>query len=106
MNISFLVSMLIEDQCLSYLIDRENIKLNIEIKDDYSEFVDVDGEEGDYGKIYYYTADENIKLATQINNGGDSIEWQFTQEFMNLAEKEILKEINRSVKERFKNSVY
>lgn len=45
---------------------------------DSSEFVCVDGEEGDYGVIKYYTKAGNELFAVETNNGGDDIDVEFT----------------------------
>lgn len=48
-----------------------------ELKKDDSDYVIVDGEEGDYGIIKYYTND-GFLFAIEINRGGDDIDVEFT----------------------------
>ncbi|HET8687721.1 MAG TPA: hypothetical protein VFM18_13805 [Methanosarcina sp.] len=54
-------------------IDLEKI---LGMKKDTSEFVYVDGEEGDFGEIKYFLEDHLI--ATHIIEGGDSDYWEYT----------------------------
>ena len=46
--------------------------------EDYSCFIVVDGEEGDYGVIKYFTPKGNL-LAIKTVNGGDSESTEFTE---------------------------
>ncbi len=50
----------------------------IKYNSDYSEFIVVDGEEGDYGVIKHFP-ENKILLAITIVNGGDDEDTQFTQ---------------------------
>lgn len=51
---------------------------------DYSDFTYVDGEEGDYGTIKYYSSDGETLYAILTNNGGDNIDIEFTNEYISL----------------------
>lgn len=46
------------------------------LKKDTREFVYVDGEEGDFGKIKYFL--EDYLIATHVIEGGDSDYWEYT----------------------------
>lgn len=45
---------------------------------DYSEWVYVDGEEGDFGVVKYY--DNGVLICSKLSNGGDDDWVDFTQE--------------------------
>ena len=106
MDIYILISEFISDQMITNIVDAHDINITEEIYEDDSEFVFIDGEEGDYGNIYYYRKSDNVKLASEINRGGDSIEWEFTKEFINIVEKDILKAITKNISKRFNDNAY
>lgn len=66
---------------------------------DDSEYVFVDGEEGDYGKVKYHNTDGRL-IAVRIIHGGDDEDITFTMEG-----KEILKEQLREAFERMLSEI-
>lgn len=64
-----------EDIQYGFFDNLEKIEPNFEI--DNSEFVVVDGEEGDYGLIKYSL--DGIHIATKVVEGGDSEYYEWTE---------------------------
>ncbi len=62
---------------LSVVLDKLSERFESELIVDNSEYVYVDGEEGDYGKVYYRTEDNEL-LFTKIIEGGDREYWEVT----------------------------
>lgn len=74
---------------------------DIDYKEDNSEMNAIDGEEGDFGTIRYYSIDGDL-LATRIIHGGDDEETIFTKK----GEKELAKAVFNLVTDRILDTLF
>lgn len=62
-----------------YVGDMDTEEFDVESIPDYKDFVEIDGEEGDFGTICYYSTPGHQLLAIKTVHGGDNEETEFTK---------------------------
>lgn len=83
-----------------YVEDMETEKLDVPSLPDYKDFCEIDGEEGDFGIIRYYSTPGNQLLAVKTVHGGDNEDVEFTK----LASELLQPKVIELLKIKFKNA--